>query len=282
MDWAIDLDSDENFQDDADTDGDDGNYTQACDYSLSFNTLADLATVSSQYSVYYIKEYAVKALSSELSAAMTDFAAANKGYDTLFGHYEAYIKDMIQPVLDSFLRDLDGPGLPYFKCTYNEGGHDISSRTCPYDAASLQSEHYTLYFDLTDANSFYDALGKLGILHDWVSFGDKDAGVDACHGSATHGTGSCVPFKRIWHGWPVKAATITFPNHKDIIAAAAPNMQSLQAYIAATWMNQMVGQLTGSGTDALQVIAMPVALIQQAVASMVQVKAIGKTEEQAK
>jgi chitinase len=44
-------------------------------------------------------------------------------------------------------------------------------------------------------------------------------------------------------------------------------------------MDQLLGQWDGAGLDAVQVLGMPVALVQQAVASMAQVKTIGQTEE---
>jgi len=77
----------------------------------------------------------------------------------------------------------------------------------------------------------------------------------------------------------MKASSITVPNPKDIITAAGPNMENLQDYIDATWMDQVLGQWNGSGLDAIHVLAMPVAMVQQSLISMEQVKSIGETQK---
>lgn len=77
------------------------------------------------------------------------------------------------------------------------------------------------------------------------------------------------------------ASNIQPSNPKAIVTAALPNITTLQNTIDSTWMNQMLGQWDGSGMDPAQVLAMPVALLQQAIEAMIQVKAIGESQLEA-
>ncbi|GKZ66766.1 hypothetical protein AnigIFM50267_000635 [Aspergillus niger] len=58
-------------------------------------------------------------------------------------------------------------------------------------------------------------------------------------------------------------------------------MTTLMDQIQETSVDLLLAQWDGSALDAAQVLAMPVALVQQAVTSMAQVKAIAKAEEEA-
>ncbi|KAJ5291697.1 hypothetical protein N7478_000948 [Penicillium angulare] len=77
------------------------------------------------------------------------------------------------------------------------------------------------------------------------------------------------------------ADNINPANPKGIVTAALPNMTTLQTTIDSTWMTQMLGQWEGSGVDSVQVFSMPVALIQQAIEPMAQVKIIGEAQREA-
>lgn len=87
----------------------------------------------------------------------------------------------------------------------------------------------------------------------------------------------CEPGKRTWLSFPQPGSNITVPTPKDIITAALPNITDLQDKIDATWMDQMFGQGDGSELDTVQVLGLSVAMIQQAIDSMAQVKYIGET-----
>lgn len=275
-DWAVDLVADG----DVNPGDDDANSTAPCDYSLSFATLADLENVSGQYSTYCVELYAVQTLSNELVGALANFTDVNNGYDALFGYYVDYINDMIPQALQTFMASDNGPGNKYFECTYATGGVNHTTRTCPFDRFSLGEGTYTVYFDLKNSTGFYNDLSNnYGIDPSWIIFGEKDI-IERC--TPIQSKSGCDPVNGKWLGFPTKASSITVPNPKDIITAAGPNMSTLQNKIDATWMDQMMGQWDGSGLDAVQVLAMPVAMVQQAVSSMAQVNSIGQTEEDEK
>jgi hypothetical protein len=78
----------------------------------------------------------------------------------------------------------------------------------------------------------------------------------------------------------VAASDFDVANPKDIITQALPKIGGLQTTIAARLTDLAYGAWYGPTDDVLQVISMPVFMIQQALESMAHVKAIG--EEQAK
>ncbi|KKA17641.1 hypothetical protein T310_8420, partial [Rasamsonia emersonii CBS 393.64] len=277
VDWALDLLAD--YSGGKAFDGDESQGEDApCDFSVTFNTLADLAKASSKYSPYCSQIYAVQTLSNELSTAMANYSAVNNGYDDLFGYYVDYVKSMIPGALDSFMDYKNGKGNQYFNCTLNVDGRNTTTQKCPLPEKTLASGSYELYFDLVDPNGFYNALEQdYGIDKSWVKFGTKDF-ENSCVGQQ-HG---CIIIRRIWNGYPQEADNINVPNPKDLLTKAVPSMQSLQDKIDATWMDLMLAEWNGTALDAAQVLALPVAMVQQAVDSMAQVKQIGKTEEEQK
>lgn len=277
VDWALDLLAD--YSGGKEFDGDESQLEKPpCDFSVTFDTLADLEKAAGKYPAYCSQIYAVQALSNELATAMANYSAVNKGYDDLFGYYVDYVKDMIPGALMSFMDFKNGKGNQYFKCTLNVDGKNTTTQKCPLPREKLPAGPFNLYYDLVDPKGFYDALEKdYGIDKSWVKFGDQDYN-QPCVGQIR----ICVPIRQIAHGFPQKADKIDVPNPKDVLTKAVPNMQSLQNKIDATWMDLVLGQWNGTALDAAQVLAMPVAMVQQAVDSMAQVKQIGKTEEEQK
>jgi GH18 family chitinase len=270
-DWAVDLSADEPTTGYVDLEDDDGS-VEPCDYSQVFATLDDLVAVAGKYSVYCAEIYAVQTLSNELIGAMANFTNANNGYDTLFGYYVKYIRDMVPGVLQTFMETSDGPGIKYFTCKTGAG----VSVSCPFGPlAPFGGFDETLYWNLANSTGFYNDLStNCGIDPTWVVFQDEHV-THTCPPNVKNG---CNPGGFVWHGFPAAASNIAVQNPKDIITAAGPNMSELQNKIDATWMDQVFGQWDGSNLDVVQVLAMPVALIQQAIQAMIQVKAIGETE----
>ncbi|KAM3064854.1 hypothetical protein ACMFMF_011694 [Clarireedia jacksonii] len=284
--WAIDLESyvtDDGEYDDDEFDSN-ANSTAPCDYSLSFETLADLEAVADQYSVYCAEIYGLMALSAELTAAYANYTNVNNGYDDAFAYYVKYVRDEVPSAMTEFMDTgngyvgpavTDSPGQAFFTCTLHVNGKNTSVEACPIVDVN---GYYDVYYTLTNSTGFYDALeNKYGIDPTWIEFGSIES--EYCDDVYPENSG-CVQIGT-WYGYPQKASTITVTNPKDLVTAAGPNMETIQATIDATYIDTIMGQWTGSALDTLQVLAMPVATLKQAISAMAVVKALGEEQKEA-
>ncbi|KAI2999287.1 unnamed protein product [Aspergillus niger] len=278
-DWALDLAED--WETGVASDGDEtADATPPCDLSLTFDTLDALAAVATSYDPYCAQIYAVDTLGSELAVAQVNYTTVDTDYDDYFGYYVDYIKEMVPSVLNSFMNDVNGPGNQYFDCTWNRDGVNTTTQICPFPDIELGEGSYKLYFTLVNGTGFYNDLEtNYGIDASWVTFGEVDMS-DGCTNTVELEEG-CQLGTRTWYGFPQAASNIVVPNPKDVVTAAGANMTTLMDQIQETSVDLLLAQWDGSALDAAQVLAMPVALVQQAVTSMAQVKAIGKAEEEA-
>jgi chitinase len=276
VDWAVDLvfDFSQGSGSDGSDDGDQGD-TSPCNFTKSYNTLDDVVAALGSITKQCAEIFTVQTLSNELSAALANYTSVDNDYDKLFGYYVEAIKAEVPNVLSEFMDSVDGPGNKYFQCTWQELGVNSTVQTCPFDQLSLGNPGYKCFFELQNSTGFYEDLStNYGISAEWVAFGEKKlTGLQQNEGG--------VGPPSYWEGFPDAAGDITPTNPKDIVTAALPNMTMLQSTIDSTWMNQMLGQWDGSGTDPAQVLAMPIALIQQAIDSMAQVKVIGSAQSDA-
>jgi chitinase len=285
VEWAIDLAAATNFDslDDNIYDIDNDSWDPPCDMTLSFASLADLEAVADQYDYYCAEIYALQAISSELAGAYANFTAVNVGYDALFGYYVEYVKGMIPPALATFMNApymLDshvGPGNKHFSCILFYNGANSSAQACPVKAPKLGKQNgYSVYYILNNSTGFYDDLSASGIDPSNVQF--SDFAHQYCHNSDNHGGHACLT-DATFHGFPLPATPLNVTNPKDTITAAGPNMDKLKAQIEATYCDIIMGQWQGSTLDAVQTLSFPVAMVQQSIEAMKNVKTIGKTQE---
>jgi len=278
-DWAVDL---QTFGDGDEDDDDEelGDNQPPCDYSLSFNSLEDLGNVADQYSIYCSEIYTVKTLSGELSGALARYTNIDNGYDSLFDYYVDYMEDMISATLLKFMNTVNGPGNKYFDCLYKSGGGSETVQ-CPISQVLFDGV-YTLTYILRDRTGFFsDLLQNYGIIESWVKFGEEHFN-NACPGS---GGGikdpdtQCHITRGTWKGYPQRADTIKVDNPKEFIINSLENIHGLQNNIDVTAKEQASSTFFSSSDDAVDALAMPVAMVKQAVASMEEVKKIGKTEK---
>ncbi|SPQ22989.1 a8ef266c-8802-41e8-87ee-6caa1a908fce [Thermothielavioides terrestris] len=218
-----------------------------CDYTKTFATLDDLQAAGGSYPDICTGYYALGVLSNTLNQGLANYTAVNDGYGDVFGEYVKYTKEMVPLALAGFMAGATyknatgGAGNQYFDCTFK----DLQSGT---------SETYPCPLSYDDAYSS-NAYSVTYTLKDSAGF-YKDL-------QARHG---------------VNSTWVTFGT--DIITQALPKIGGLQTTIAARLTDLAYGAWYGPTDDVLQVISMPVFMIQQALESMAHVKAIG--EEQAK
>ncbi|KFY73285.1 hypothetical protein V499_06627 [Pseudogymnoascus sp. VKM F-103] len=259
VDWAIDLvfDYSQGSKSDGIDDGDDG-VVPPCDFTKNYNNLDDVVAAVGSIAKQCAEIFTVNALSKELAAALANYTSVDNDYDSLFGYYVEAIKEEVPSAIAHFMNSVDGPG----------------NKPAPLTRLSSDPKA-TCLFDLKNSTGFYaDLSANYGISADWVSFGDKDFPPPTVNG---HQSG----IYSYWKGLPQGSGNVNPTNPKDIVTAALPNMTMLQSTIDSTWMNQILGQWQGSGTDPAQVLAMPIAMIQQAIDSLAQVKVISKAQSNA-
>ncbi|KAK2616718.1 hypothetical protein QQS21_000330 [Conoideocrella luteorostrata] len=253
-----------------------------CDKTRRFVSLEELAAASGSFPDSCNGYYALGVLESILGTSTKKYAAANDGYDDVFGKYVEYVKEMATDAVSAFMAssgpgsDAGGPGNKYFECTFESDGL-IETQKCPWRKRQLAPyDSYTITYKLVDENGFYDELKKTyGISKDWVAFGRVSY--------KTRRTGC---FRDVCYE-PTDIELINFPkasenmqvsNPKDIITKALPKVNSLQTTISARKMDLASSMWSGTTDDILQVISMPVFMIQQALTSMETAKELGQAQ----
>ncbi len=137
-------------------------------------------------------------------------------------------------------------------------------------------------FVLKDHDGFFRALmDKYHIPEDWVEFADRGGSVGLCSNDGGQFM-LCPPTtgNRHWHKYPSKKASIHVPNPKDIVAGSIGNVDDLKVSLLALRLRMVLGIWEGSNQDVVQVLSVPVFLLQQAVEGMDQVKLLGEKQEE--
>lgn len=255
-----------------------------CDNTKTFTTLDALQAAAGTFPNICTDYYALGVLSSTLNQGLANYSSVNSGYDSLFDDYVQYTKEMIPQALQDFMaypsltRPDGGPGNKYFDCTFDDGDSPVTQR-CPFDSRYLALyDTYTLTYTLINSTGFYNDLStNYGINASWVTFGNTGTYIANCVNPKT-----CVRTDIKIVNIPKASDSITVPNSKDIITKALPNIGALQNTILSREMDVATHSWFGPTDDLLQVISMPVFMIQQALVSMANVKAVGEKERKQK
>ncbi|KAI1872594.1 hypothetical protein JX265_005474 [Neoarthrinium moseri] len=228
---------------------------------------------------YCIPVYTIPILDSMLYQAMDDYNDVNNGYDDVFGYYETYVKDLVQPQLDSFMSIEGGDGNKYFTCTYQEGNQASKTGACPILVRWDDADYYTLTYTLVDEEGFYTQLeDDFGIQRDWVTFGERED-KNTCVGAGSHS--DCVRYDRVRHGYPTRNDSMEVTNPKDIITKAQSGLDDLHDTMVISQLEWIGLSWNGSGSDMMEVLSVPVSMLEQAIDSMQRAKDIGEQEETA-
>lgn len=261
-------------------DGEEGSLSPPCDYSLTFDSLEALADASGSLDPYCAGMYALGVLSSNHTATLSEYNKADDGYDSLFGYYVKYVKNMIAPSIWSFMKK---DGFTYFVCNFE--GSD-STFDCP-NPSTVTSDSYgkngvTIEWSFTNETGFYDVLRETyGVEAGWVKLAEQKI-TPSCSPTIVNGQpiDTCTVHYVVFENFPMEGDDITVPNPKDIFTEAGANLTALPQSIDATLIDLMLGQWGGSIEDVVDVYTMPVAMAYQAITAMEQVKSIGETEKE--
>ncbi|RDW56742.1 pectin lyase fold factor [Coleophoma cylindrospora] len=261
-----------------------------CDLTLTFDSVSSLQQALGSFPDQCVDYYMLNTLYTILEGSMTNYTAANAGYDSVFGDYVTYTKEMVPDALQAFMAGSTpsapdgGPGNKYFSCTC-EGFGGTSTQQCPFTYTQLQGAlSFTMTYTLVDAAGFYNDLQtNYAINQSWVTF--ADIGGPGRPTICRYGTDSCgdpTDYRYVNVPQAVSSDQITVTNPKSVITSALPTISTLENTLLARQMDVNLGQWTGSFDDLVQTLSMPVFMIQQAVIAMASVKAIGEQEAKQK
>lgn len=248
-----------------------------CDFTLSFDSLEQLASAAGSYPDYCNLVYALDVLGTSSSTVLDNYTAVNQDYDDLFNYYKTYVFDMVPGALDNFMQN--GDGLSYFQCVWTDKSGS-SVKDCPNiskpGAYNKITGDVTVDMNWANETGFWDVLAnQYGVEKSWVEMTTFPWAVNCVQ---THAGNICQGTLHI-NNYPERPLSINVTNPKDVFVKAAPGLNNLPLNIAATLLDVLVGQWDGSVLDPVQVVSLPIAIAQQAVDSMAQVKAIGQTEK---
>ncbi len=260
-----------------------------CDLTRSYATVDELSNAAKSYPDQCMPYYAVDTLYTILNDSMTNYTVANQDYDQYFGYYQEYIRDMVPEAINAFMAGSSanhlqgGPGNKYFDCTC-AGYGPTTTQQCPFTYKQLLgADSFVMTYTLKDANGFFAELeSTYGIKKTWVVF-KNTGGPSRPVGHCQFDSDNCNPgtnFRHVNIPQAADSSLIQVSNPKDVITAALPTLDSMMNNMLATELDMIFSAFNGSLQDVPDTFAMPVFMIQQAVASMATVKSLG--EEQAK
>lgn len=283
FDWAIDLEqfyalpgantSDPNLYPNVDL---------TCPASGMPSSLQDLVNDLGSINQICWDTYAVSILDDALYTTIQSYNDVNNGYDNAFGYYVQWVKDNINPSLESYM-DLDtGKGNQYFDCAWNYAGNGHSgSGPCPpsekfWDSGSELND-WTITYTLTDSSGFFAAiLNDIGIEQDWVKFDTYQNIVGCTDYNVGGGVNPCIGGVQTRNNFPMQADNVVVSNPKDVFTAAQSNITNLQTRVLSAYGQIGLGMYNNvTADDVVTGIGMPIFMLQDVVSSMAQIKQIG-------
>jgi chitinase len=277
-DWAVDLDRDYGSEGVGDTNPEDmemGGGPQ-CDQADTYTNLEKIADATS-LAPTCAQAYALKVLAEMLDGCIEKYRKVNDGYDSKFQSYIKHLKKGLPESLRLYAHYLDGPGQQFFDCTFDGNGKKWSGK-CPVPDSvrgNLLIGVWKITMTLRDSDGFYKDLNeKTGILKDWVEFYTfKETTGGFCQSPP------CNPLDLTINGLPRLKKEYTVPNPKDIVEKAMGNQQNLVRTLNARAFDVGMGIWMGSNADAVQALAIPVFLVENAIEGMEDAKELGEDAE---
>ncbi|GES56905.1 alpha-1,3-glucanase/mutanase [Aspergillus terreus] len=250
--------------------------SEACDLSLTFDSMADLENSLATIPSGCTGIYAMQVLLKLLKDTKANYTAVDNNYDYWFYYYIKYMHRVVPQQIWNFVSWGDkGPGNKYFDCTLING-EPHEPETCPIFPTGMS---YHIDYDFNDEKGFWGAVAERGIQKDWISFEDWDIPTYCPPPGPTRPPG-CLDGTIVLEDYPHPADNMTFANPKDIISKSHGKFDQLELDIATTWTEMMFGFWDGDYDDAVEAVSVPVFMLAQAVESMEQVKQLGQEEKE--
>ncbi|RBQ71063.1 hypothetical protein VDGD_07000 [Verticillium dahliae] len=261
-----------------------------CPLDSSYDTLDALDAVAGGMDPECAAMLAIDTLKKMLANSLNGYDAAASGYDGLFDFYKDYIIKSLDGRLErlmTFEKQYGGRSGDFFNCFAVQGGLRAKrSDAKPADCFNLPTgkpfDDYAYWFELKDEAGWHKALAEEGILTEWVQTGYKEhANNNGCTGQDM-----CIAKNIYYHDIPMPKAAkdIEVPDPKEIIRIARENMANITDAFDDIYTAIGFEDWSGGYDNAVEVLSVPVFMLEDAVASMNTVKEIGKDwkEEQEK
>ena len=274
-DWAIDLEADFSLKDGelgSDYPGVDD--LQLCNYDQVYATLDDVEKASGNLDPECAAYHAIKVMQNDLQHSFDGYDDAASGYDDKFGTYEQYIRDTLDGRLVDFMAE-NHDGTKFFRCFYAKGRSSKRSDASEVNCNNRPWESWAdanYWFELQDEKGYNQSLLDMGVDPEWVKFG-----VSTKSRTSTPPCGSfCYDDKLTCYGFPVRADVVEIPDPKEIVQKARDNFGTLSDEYTARMLELKMDLWDGGLSDLIEVLAMPITMIKDAIANMQEVKKIGK------
>lgn len=282
-DWAVDLQQDFGLSEDDNGDNtpDALDLNINCDIDRVYKSLDDLDHVASDLHPPCLAMQTVKVLHGMLSESFDGYDDVASGYDDLFPTYEDWIKDTMNERLKNWLwTGVDGedPGHKYYKCfgatgtTFAER-EDASEYPCD-DLPGENGDDWAFWLELQDEDGWAESLSTAGFDPEWVEpqLVKLTDGVDNC----PFPEAGCITTNTWLYNYPRRKAEIDIPNPKDVVEAARGNLTNINEEYETMFEDIGLATYDGSIADAVEVLAVPVFMLRDAIDSMKEVKEIAK------
>ncbi|KAL6864496.1 hypothetical protein J3F83DRAFT_715779 [Trichoderma novae-zelandiae] len=242
--------------------------------------------------------FTLERLYSMLVESLSLFDEKSHDYDDKFKDYEEWIKELVDPKLDDYMRFGDGPGNQFFTCHWEAGSRSGTDPCTSVPHFWELEQTFSVEYELTDEEGFYDDVAaSLGIDREWIAWGDRDKNYD-CAAEAEdmprrpYGNGNMPVCRRIYRrrrNVPVKASDddIVMANPKEMVENAWTNITALQESLLATFAEVAFDMFQDATVqvpelDAVVALAMPVLQLAESINRMKDIKDIGERVMQEK
>ena len=277
-DWAVDLQEDMGGRGTDSKEFDWGalDVTWNCK-TQRYNDLDDLYSNTEGVEPTCLAISAVDTLQGMLYNSFDGYNDAADGYDDLFDYYTDYIRSTLNDRVRHLMTRDDKKLLPYFNCYYQEGMSGKREGANKYDCKDPPSEYmqsYTFFYEIRDGKGLNETLESEGILWEWLNW-DLWEDVTKCQWTSG-GFGMCFDVYRMHHGFPFGKKDFEVPDPKEVIDKARDNFDVMDAEYSFMKMNLGAEVFMGNPADAVDVLATPVFMLQDAIKSMQTVKEKGQ------
>lgn len=282
-DWAVDLQDDYGqMAAGTGTSGNNGtlDLSVSCDLSKSYASLDALNKDASNMWEPCLAMHSVALLEDMLTASFDGYDEAAEGYDELFPTYSKWIKDTMNERLTTWMwddEDKKKPGHKYYKCFAAAGAYFAKRE----DAKEVQcddlpggGDSYTFWFEMKDKEGWKNSLSAAGFDPEWVQGRtiEKTEGIDTC----PFPSANCQTTNTKMVNFPQRKDKIDIPNPKDVIVAAKGNLTALMDQYSIMYADIGFDSFDGNLQDAVEVLAVPVFMLRDAIDLMEEVKELAK------
>jgi hypothetical protein len=291
-DWAIDLGVDvgERARNKTNLNWPEMDLSLDCKMGTTYNSLDDLEKDSKDMPARCAALHALGVLEKMLASSLDGYDAAADGYDGLFGHYKDYIIKTLAGRIEKmmlFEKKHGNIADEYFDCYAHKAGERGADRnkaskvTCAELPSGKPFDDYTYWFEMKDKAKWEAHLESEGILPEWLHYTLRhDAqGQDTCDTNSI-----CINKNLYYYGYPtpIDSGKINVPDPKEIITLARANMENITDSFDDVTIAIGLEDWQGGYDHAVEIMAVPVFMLEDAVASMKSVKDVGQDWKEAK